>query len=85
MGLGINRTHRTRGIHAHNAYEFFQDVIFRETGIDCRVFVKNPGDCAGWVSIKTPGPQPEKYAQFLVARNAIKGMTELEIRHDFFE
>lgn len=83
MGLGINRDRR---VHSVNAYEVFQDAIFRETGISCSVFVRDNRDGGEeFVSIRLPAtiPAEDRYWHFLVAKKAIKGMTKLDIRHDF--
>lgn len=63
-----NRTHGPR------QYMALQDIIFDEAGVSCSVFVK-----PGIVSIRT-----KDYADYVLARAALKGRTSSQIIRDVF-
>jgi hypothetical protein len=63
-----NRTHGPR------QYMALQDIIFDETGVSCTVVLKG-----GIVSIRT-----KDYADYILARAALKGRTSSRIIRDVF-
>lgn len=55
-------------------YMMFQDIIFDETGVTCTVILKG-----GQISLRT-----KDYADYILAKKALKGRTSHPIMRDVF-